>query len=66
MLVDVAVGGVGFWLVQLARAKGLEVVTQVGSVENEEFVRVLGAAEVVSYKIESLKAWARWISWLIF
>ena len=43
---------------QLARIAGLYVVAQVGSAENEEFVRGLGAAETVNYKNESLKAWA--------
>ena len=58
VLVSAAAGGVGVWLVQLAKIAGLKVVAQVGSVENDAFVRELGAAETVNYKVESLKAWA--------
>ena len=58
ILVTAAAGGVGVWLVQLARVAGLHVVAQVGSKENEKFVRELGAAETVNYKEISLKDWA--------
>ena len=57
-LIVAAAGGVGIWLVQLARIAGLEVVAQVGSAKNDTFVRGLGASETVNYKIESLKEWA--------
>lgn len=58
VLIDAAAGGVGVWLVQLARIAGLHVVAQVGSAENDKFVRELGASDTVNYKTESLKAWA--------
>lgn len=58
ILVTAAAGGVGVWLVQLARVAGLHVVAQVGSKENEKVVRELGAAETVNYKEMSLKDWA--------
>lgn len=58
ILVTAAAGGVGVWLVQLARVAGLHVVAQIGSKENEKFVRELGAAETVNYKETSLKEWA--------
>lgn len=58
VLVTAAAGGVGVWLVQLARIAGLEVVAQVGNPENDRFVRELGAAETVNYKTLSLKEWA--------
>lgn len=58
VLVTAAAGGVGVWLVQLAKIAGLHIVAQIGSAENDEFVRGLGAAEIVSYKSESLRAWA--------
>ncbi len=58
VLVDAAAGGVGVWVVQLARIAGLRVVAQVGSAENDKFVRDLGASETINYKAESLKAWA--------
>lgn len=43
---------------QLARIAGLEVVAQVGSAKNDEFVRALGALKTVNYKTTSLKEWA--------
>lgn len=49
----------GVWLVQLARIVGLEVVAQVGSAENHNFDGGLGVLEIVKYKGESLKAYAR-------
>ena len=58
ILVTAAAGGVGVWLVQLARIAGLEVVAQVGSAKNDKFVRGLGASKTVDYKITSLKEWA--------
>lgn len=58
ILVTAAAGGVGVWLVQLARVAGLDVVAQIGSKENERFVRELGAVETVNYKEMSLKEWA--------
>lgn len=58
ILVTAAAGGVGVWLVQLARAAGLHVIAQIGSKENEKFVRELGAAETINYKETSLKDWA--------
>jgi NADPH:quinone reductase-like Zn-dependent oxidoreductase len=59
VLVTASAGGVGVWLVQLARIAGLHVVAQVGSPENDKFVRELGASETVNYKTTSLKEWAR-------
>lgn len=58
VLVVAAAGGVGVWLVQLARIAGLEVVAQVGSAKNDGFVRGLGASKTVNYKTTSLKEWA--------
>lgn len=58
VLVTAAAGGVGLWLVQLGTIAGLEVVAQIGSVENERFVRRLGAKETINYKEVSLKQWA--------
>lgn len=58
VLVVAAAGGVGVWLVQLARLAGLEVVAQIGSAKNAEFVRKLGASETVNYREKSLKEWA--------
>ena len=58
ILITAAAGGVGVWLVQLARVAGLHVVAQIGSKDNEGFVRDLGAVETVNYKETSLKEWA--------
>ncbi|KAL6722307.1 hypothetical protein ACLMJK_001414 [Lecanora helva] len=58
VLVTAAAGGVGVWLVLLARSAGLEVVAQVGSERNEELVRKLGATSIVNYRVESLKRWS--------
>ena len=50
VLVNAAAGGVGHLSVQLARALGAgRVVAAVGSMDKAEFVRGLGADEVVSY-----------------
>lgn len=58
ILVTAAAGGVGLWLVQLAKIAGLDVVAQIGSKENEKFVKQLGAKETINYKETSLKGWA--------
>ncbi|KAL9617822.1 MAG: hypothetical protein Q9160_007427 [Pyrenula sp. 1 TL-2023] len=58
ILVTAAAGGVGLWLVQLARIAGFHVVAQIGSERNKRFVRKLGAAEAINYKEVSLKEWA--------
>ena len=58
ILVLAAAGGVGIWLVQLARVAGLKVVAQVGSATNDRFVGQLKATETVNYKMTSLKDWA--------
>jgi NADPH:quinone reductase-like Zn-dependent oxidoreductase len=57
VLVTGASGAVGMWVVQLARLVGAEVVATCGS-DNVEFVKSLGATEVVDYKTTSLKEWA--------
>ncbi|KAL8791097.1 MAG: hypothetical protein Q9213_000304 [Squamulea squamosa] len=58
ILVTAAAGGCGVWLVQLGRIAGLEVIAQIGSPQNDHFIRELGAAETVNYKTTSLKEWA--------
>lgn len=57
ILVIAAAGSVGIWLVQLAKMAGLHVIAQVGSAENEELVKKLGAAETINYHTTSLKEW---------
>ena len=58
VLVTAAAGGVGVWLVQLARIAGLHVIAQVGNEKNDALVRKLGAAETVNYKTTGLREWA--------
>ena len=58
VLITAAAGGVGVWLVQLARLAGFDIVAQVGSARNAKFVEDLGAQNTVNYKEESLKDWA--------
>ncbi|KAG8531214.1 uncharacterized protein KY384_004572 [Bacidia gigantensis] len=58
VLVTAAAGGVGVWLIQLARMAGMEVVAQIGSQKNAEFVKRLGATKTVNYREETLKQWA--------
>lgn len=58
VLVTAAAGGVGTWLVQLAKLAGLHVIAQIGSPENEKLVRGLGADETVNYKEKNLKEWS--------
>lgn len=58
VLIVAAAGSVGIWLTRLAKMASLEVIAQVGSEENDELVRKLGAAEVVNYRTTSLRDWA--------
>ncbi|KAL4912979.1 hypothetical protein BDW62DRAFT_214582 [Aspergillus aurantiobrunneus] len=57
VLVTGASGGVGMWVVQLARVAGASVVGTCGS-GNVEFVRGLGADEVLDYRRADLREWA--------
>lgn len=61
VLVTAASGGVGIWLVQLATLLGAEVVGTCGA-RNAEFVRSLGAKEVLDYRTVNLQEWAAQIS----
>ena len=57
ILVTAASGGVGTWVVQLAKWAGAEVVATCGS-ESIESVKAIGASEVIDYKTTDVKAWA--------
>lgn len=57
VLVTAASGGVGAWVVQLARVAGAEAIGTCGP-DNVEFVRSLGAAEVIDYRSTDLRVWA--------
>ncbi|KAL4923543.1 NADP-dependent oxidoreductase [Aspergillus undulatus] len=57
VLVTGAAGGVGAWVVQLAKLAGASVIGTCGA-HNLEFVRGLGADEVLDYRTMDIKAWA--------
>ncbi|PGH15949.1 hypothetical protein AJ79_02116 [Helicocarpus griseus UAMH5409] len=58
VLVTAASGGVGVWLLQLAREAGVGGIAAVCGTGNMGLVRELGATEVVDYTKCSLKEWA--------
>jgi NADPH:quinone reductase-like Zn-dependent oxidoreductase len=58
VLVTGASGGVGLWVVQLAKLAGCEVVGTCGP-DNIEFVKSCGAVEAVNYRTTSLKSWVK-------
>jgi NADPH:quinone reductase-like Zn-dependent oxidoreductase len=57
IFVTAASGGVGTWVVQLAKWAGAEVVATCGS-QNVKRVKEIGASEVIDYKTTDIKAWA--------
>lgn len=57
ILITAASGGVGIWAVQLARLINAHVVATCGP-SNVDFVRSLGADEVLDYKQINLQRWA--------
>lgn len=58
VLVTAAAGGVGVITLQLARAAGVGRIIAQTSTKNVDFVKSLGATEVVDYRQQSLTAWA--------
>lgn len=56
VLITAASGGVGIWLVQLARWSGAHVTGTCGT-DNVEFVKQLGAVDVVDYKTTNIVDW---------
>lgn len=58
LLVTAAAGGVGVWVVQLARAAGVKDIVAVVGPHNVDFVKSLGASEVINYREQSLGEWA--------
>jgi NADPH:quinone reductase-like Zn-dependent oxidoreductase len=50
ILITAAAGGVGLWAVQLARLAGVGYIVGTCGTDNVDFVRSLGAHEVVDYK----------------
>ncbi|OJD14165.1 hypothetical protein AJ78_05471 [Emergomyces pasteurianus Ep9510] len=58
VLITAASGGVGVWLLQLAREAGVGGIVAVCGSGNVGFVRELGATEVIDYTKTSVKEWA--------
>ncbi|SHE22051.1 zinc-dependent alcohol dehydrogenase family protein [methanotrophic endosymbiont of Bathymodiolus puteoserpentis (Logatchev)] len=54
VLIHAGAGGVGHVAVQLAKHKGARVITTVSTVEKAEFVKLLGADEVILYSQENV------------
>jgi NADPH:quinone reductase-like Zn-dependent oxidoreductase len=57
VLVDAGAGGVGVWIVQLAKAAGVKDIVAVVGPDNIDFVKSLGATEVINYRQQPLGAW---------
>jgi NADPH:quinone reductase-like Zn-dependent oxidoreductase len=57
VVITAASGGVGIIAVQLAKAAGVGEIVAVCGPKNVEFVKELGATEVVNYREQSLGAW---------
>ncbi|MEC4750611.1 zinc-dependent alcohol dehydrogenase family protein [Methylomicrobium sp. Wu6] len=53
VLIHAGAGGVGHIAIQLAKLKGARVITTVSSEQKAEFVKTLGADEVIDYRIKS-------------
>jgi NADPH:quinone reductase-like Zn-dependent oxidoreductase len=56
-LVTAGAGGVGARAVQLAKAAGVKDIVAIMGPNNVEFVKSLGAMEVINYRQQSLGAW---------
>jgi NADPH:quinone reductase-like Zn-dependent oxidoreductase len=59
VLITAAAGGVGVLAVQLAKAAGVKHIIGIAGPDNVDFVKELGASEVVDYRRQSLGAWAK-------
>jgi len=57
ILVVAAAGGVGVWLLQLAREAGVGNIIAVCGTDNVDFVTKLGATEVIDYRKTSIQEW---------
>lgn len=57
VFITAASGGIGVWMVQLAKWTGAEVIATCGP-DSVEWVRSLGAGEVIDYTKTDLKEWA--------
>jgi NADPH:quinone reductase-like Zn-dependent oxidoreductase len=58
VLITAASGSVGSWMLQLARSAGVGHVVGVCGTSNVEYVKSLGATDVIDYRQSSVKEWA--------
>lgn len=58
VLITAASGGVGSWMLQLARSAGVGYIVGVCGTSNVEFAKSLGATDVIDYRKTSVKEWA--------
>jgi NADPH:quinone reductase-like Zn-dependent oxidoreductase len=59
LLITAASGGVGVWLVQLAKVAGVKDIIGISGPDNVEFVKELGATDVLNYREQDLGVWAK-------
>ena len=58
LLVTGAAGGVGVWIMQLAREAGIGTIVGVAGTSNVDFAKSLGATNMIDYRETSIKEWA--------
>ncbi|KAG9229375.1 alcohol dehydrogenase [Amylocarpus encephaloides] len=58
ILITAGSGGVGTWAVQLAKLAGVGEIIAVVGPSNVDFIKSLGATEVINYREQSLSFWA--------
>ncbi|KAG9241684.1 alcohol dehydrogenase [Calycina marina] len=57
IIIIAASGGVGIWALQIAREVGIGGIVAVCGTSNTDFVRSLGATEVIDYRKQTVKEW---------
>jgi NADPH:quinone reductase-like Zn-dependent oxidoreductase len=58
VLITAAGGAVGSWVLQLARAAGVETIVGVAGTSSIDFAKSLGATDIIDYRTTSIKEWA--------
>ncbi|KAF4447061.1 hypothetical protein F53441_9360 [Fusarium austroafricanum] len=57
LLINGAAGAVGSWTVQMARLAGVETIAAVVGTQSIDFIRQLGATEIIDYKKQIIREW---------